>query len=97
MAALSTSLVELRQALARGERSFLGLSLDVTQGVDLDLSGWDLGGSSFGEVRFGHAQLGGARIEACSANGSSPGCGREPPSPPKGRGKSQLQTPQQGA
>ena len=36
MASLPTSLGELRQALARGERSFLGLRLDDIDGVDLD-------------------------------------------------------------
>ena len=66
MASLPTSLGELRQALARGERSFLGLHLDDLDGVDLDLSGCDLSGSCFREARFGHAHLGGALIEACS-------------------------------
>ena len=66
MASLPTSLEELRQALERGERCFLGLVLDDIDGIDLDLSGCDLSGSCFREARFGHAHLGGARIEACS-------------------------------
>jgi len=55
MASLPTALGELRQALARGERSFLGLHLDDLDGVDLDLSACELGGSSFREARLGHA------------------------------------------
>jgi uncharacterized protein YjbI with pentapeptide repeats len=66
MPSLPTSLEELRQALARGERRFQGLRLDDIDGGDLDLAGCDLGGSCFREARFGHAHLGGARIEACS-------------------------------
>ncbi len=59
-----TNLIQLRAALAAGNKDLRGLKLGEIDGLDLDLSGCNVDGSCFKEARLGHASLRGAGVNA---------------------------------